>query len=96
MSDIRLIDANALKFTKVAEVNGVLTHVLTAEDINNTPTVATERSQDNLIKPLTELCDSYCGNCPVTGGKPNPNDCTDCICTHIRGIIGEVKKNDQR
>ena len=37
--DMRLIDANALKFTKVAEVNGVLTHILTAEDINNAQTV---------------------------------------------------------
>lgn len=36
---MRPIDADALKFSKVAEVNGVLTHVLTAEDINNAPTV---------------------------------------------------------
>ena len=36
---MRTIDADALKFTKVAEVNGVLTHVLTAEDINNAQTV---------------------------------------------------------
>lgn len=39
---MRLIDADAVKFTKVAEVNGVLTHVLTAEDINNAPTVEPE------------------------------------------------------
>ena len=45
MNKVRLIDANALKFTKVAEVNGVLTHVLTAEDINNATTVE-ERSYD--------------------------------------------------
>jgi hypothetical protein len=36
---MRLGDLDALKFSKVAEVNGVLTHVLTAEDINNAPTV---------------------------------------------------------
>ena len=39
MSKFRLIDANVLKFKKVAEVNGVLTHVLTAEDIDNAPTI---------------------------------------------------------
>lgn len=50
------------------------------------------RPQGNLIKPLTELCDRYCENCPVTGGQPNPNDCKDCIVTHIRGIMNEVNK----
>lgn len=53
---------------------------------------ALERPQGNLIKPLTELCDRYCKNCPVTGGEPNGNDCTDCIVTHIRGIMNEVNK----
>lgn len=44
-----------------------------------------ERPQDKLIHSLTELCNRYCENCPITYA---PNDCTDCICTHIRGIIG--------
>ena len=38
-NEIRLIDANALKFKNVAEVNGVLTYVLTADEIDNAPTV---------------------------------------------------------
>ena len=42
MSEIRLIDANALKYKNLAEVNGKLTHVLTAEEINNAPTVEPE------------------------------------------------------
>ena len=39
MNDVRLIDANALKYKNLAEVNGKLTYVLTAEEINNAPTV---------------------------------------------------------
>jgi len=50
-----------------------------------------ERTQGNLISPLTELCNRYCKNCPV---PDKSNDCTDCICTHIRGIIGEEAEND--
>ena len=37
---MRLIDADALKFKNVAEVNGYLTHILTAEEIDNAPTVS--------------------------------------------------------
>ena len=40
---MRLIDADALKFKNVAEVNGYLTHILTAEEINNAPTVEPEK-----------------------------------------------------
>ena len=36
---MRLIDADALKFKNVAEVNGYLTHILTGEEIDNAPTV---------------------------------------------------------
>lgn len=36
---MRLIDADALKYKNLAEVNGRLTHVLTPEEINNAPTV---------------------------------------------------------
>ena len=36
---MRLIDANALKFKNLAEVNGRLTYVLTSEEIDNAPTV---------------------------------------------------------
>lgn len=42
MNEIRLINANALKYKNLAEVNGKLTHVLTAEEINNAPTVEPE------------------------------------------------------
>lgn len=40
MSEVRLIDANALKYKNLAEVNGRLTYVLTAEEIDNAPTIA--------------------------------------------------------
>lgn len=50
-----------------------------------------ERPQDDLIHSLTELCNRYCKNCLVIGEIPNPNDCTDCICTHIRGIMNLEK-----
>lgn len=36
---MRLIDADALKYKNLAEVNGRLTYVLTAEEIDNAPTV---------------------------------------------------------
>ena len=39
---MRLIDADALKYKNVAEVNGILTHILTAEEIDNAPTVEPE------------------------------------------------------
>ncbi len=52
-----------------------------------------KRPQGDLIKPLTELCDRYCKNCPITYA---PNDCTDCICTHIRGIINRNNDSIQR
>lgn len=37
---MRTIDADALKFKNVAEVNGILTHILTPEEIDNAPTVS--------------------------------------------------------
>lgn len=36
---MRLIDADELKYKNLAEVNGKLTYVLTAEEIDNAPTV---------------------------------------------------------
>jgi len=36
---MRLIDADALKYKNLAEVNGRLTYVLTAEEIDNAPTI---------------------------------------------------------
>jgi rubrerythrin len=36
---MRLIDADALKYKNVAEVNGILTHILMPEEIDNAPTV---------------------------------------------------------
>lgn len=47
--------------------------------------------KDKIIK-LKELCDEYCESCPVTHGQPNPNDCTGCIVTYIRGIIDDTKQ----
>lgn len=43
-----------------------------------------ETPEGNLIQSLTELCNKYCENCPVTYA---PNDCTDCLITHIRRIM---------
>ena len=43
---MRLIDADALKYKNVAEVNGILTHILTAEEIDNAPTVDTYTIED--------------------------------------------------
>lgn len=40
---MRLIDADALRFKNVAEVNGILTHILTADEINSTPTISNVR-----------------------------------------------------
>lgn len=98
---IRSIDATDLPKDK-----GLL--VVLKEDIDNAPTVRLEylpnyaglesvemvrasRPQGDLIKPLTELCDRYCKFCPITG-TPDGNDCTDCICTHIRRIIERSKE----
>ena len=39
MNEVRLIDATALKYKNLAEVNGRLTYVLTAEEIDNAQTV---------------------------------------------------------
>lgn len=39
---MRIIDADALKYKNLAEVNGRLTYVLTPEEINNAPTVHTK------------------------------------------------------
>ena len=36
---MRLIDADALKYKNLVEVNGRLTYVLTAEEIDNAPTI---------------------------------------------------------
>lgn len=64
-------------------------------DLNEVKAIAEkaeqERPQGDLIHSLTELCNRYCKNCPVIGETPNLNDCSDCICTHIRGIMNEVK-----
>lgn len=51
---MRLIDADKLKFKNVAEVNGILTHILTAEEIDNAPTVIwCSETSDGL--PLMDL-----------------------------------------
>ena len=43
---MRLINANALNYKNLAEVNGRLTYVLTAEEIDNAPTVDTYTIED--------------------------------------------------
>lgn len=55
---MRLIDADALRFKNVAEVNGILTHILTADEIYNAPT-ASDRTEEvlslqNTIAKLVE------------------------------------------
>lgn len=49
---MRLIDADALRFKNVAEVNGILTHILTADEIDNAPTA--EPPRQYVIKAKTE------------------------------------------
>jgi len=50
---MRLIDADALKYKNVAEVNGVLTHILTAEEIDNAPTITPCKDCDLYFKAMT-------------------------------------------
>lgn len=81
MSEVRLIDANALKYKNLAEVNGRLTHVLTAEEIDNAPTVSP-------FKPMCKAKDeAICEEMTTDGhcnySKPCPNkisqgDCSNC------------------
>lgn len=44
---MRLIDADALKYKNLAEVNGKLTYVLTPEKINSAPTISIDYGVDN-------------------------------------------------
>lgn len=46
---MRLIDADELKYKNIAEVNGKLTYVLTAEEIDNAPPV------EPTFKPIAEV-----------------------------------------
>lgn len=57
MSEVRLIDANALIYKNLAEVNGRLTYVLTAEEINNVPTVEPEE-----LKRVRDICEHWNDN----------------------------------
>lgn len=50
----RLIDADALKYKNLAEVNGILTYVLTSKEIDNAPTVE-ERPQGEWIADMREV-----------------------------------------
>lgn len=56
----RLINADALKFKNVADVNGILTHILTAEDIDNAPTV--ELDESVIQEVLNKRCMSVVAN----------------------------------
>lgn len=59
---MRIIDADALKYKNLAEVNGRLTYILTPEEINNAPTV--ERPQGEWISK-EEALKIMCEKCPV-------------------------------
>lgn len=63
---MRLIDADALKFKNVAEVNGILTHILTAEEIDNAPTALfpltvriNDKVTDEDIESIKRLLKAY-------------------------------------
>lgn len=82
-----LISREALKKHKVYSLERH-EYVVPVYNIDNAPTVVnvkltSEKPQGDLILSLTELCNRYCKNCPITNVS---NECTDCICTHIRGI----------
>ena len=86
-----IIDIPEDVYNKILEIYNSCEELHTRENLYQTIANGTpyeERPQDNLIQSLTELCNKYCKNCPITYA---PNDCTDCICTHIRGIMNEVK-----
>lgn len=61
LDEVRLIDANALKYKNLAEVNGKLTYVLTAEEINSALTVEVPNYamgyQDGVRKVLKEVAE---------------------------------------
>lgn len=48
---MRLIDADVLKYKNIAEVNGILTYVLTSEEIDNAPTVCERYRSFCMVKP---------------------------------------------
>jgi hypothetical protein len=75
---MRLIDADELKYKNLAEVNGKLTYVLTAEEIDNAPTVERPQGewvpnytsqfmnpgrQCSLCGKVVEFSENYCPNC---------------------------------
>ena len=83
-----IIDIPDDVYNKITEIYNSYEELHTRENLYQTIVNGTpyeERPQDNLIQSLTELCNRYCENCPITG-VPN-NGCTDCICLHIRGIM---------
>lgn len=55
---MRLINADALKYKNLAEVNGRLTYVLTPEEINNAPTVEPDEIQAMMKDYLVYRCES--------------------------------------
>ena len=91
MSEVRLIDANALKYKNLAEVNGRLTYVLTAEEINNAPTVAVN----------CKICDGYEAGYSA-GLKDAKNEVIelfnkyDILLLHIDGKIVPVKNSTKQ
>ena len=89
---MRLIDADALKYKNVAEVNGILTHILTAEEIDKTPTVEFDESviQEVLNKRcMTAVANEYLialhGNRPQGEWKDHSEEgYVECpFCEHL-------------
>jgi len=83
---MRLIDADNLKYKNLAEVNGKLTYVLTAEEIDNAPTVAVNCKEcdgyeaghsaglKDAERPQSEIfpMEIVAGKCPIEAGGNCP------------------------
>ena len=92
-----MIDANALKYKNLAEVNGRLTYVLTAEEIDNAPTVFTCNACKNMGNERECVdCHDYsnyvhyeerpqddCENCKHQAKLPSQDPCRRCLHCYI-------------
>lgn len=85
---MRTIDADALKYKNLAEVNGRLTYVLTPEEINNASTVKNEymrgyeAAEREYKRPQGEWklhgMIYYCSECGHECGESGDNYCGNC------------------
>lgn len=103
---MRIIDADTLMKSIQDNFDNLNAYFPSAfiKEVKDAPTVKTycyfcgqtehgqieERPPVNLIDLLTEICGEYCKNCPII--DEDGNECTDCIITHIRGIIGDKEE----